>query len=186
MSIAEVSPVRRNSMICPCCLQLVEGAAFLADPTTGQITNGSKTVTLTRKQFSVAQYLINTYPRVSKKDSLYDHVFVDAAGSGPGAKIVDVMICNIRPILAEVGLVIETVWGIGYRLVETDAENAAAIKDTSIRLREKGSMYRWLPQYDEQLLELMRRRNSPTQCATLMRLPYMTVERAYKRLQSQV
>jgi DNA-binding winged helix-turn-helix (wHTH) protein len=180
------APAKRNSMICPCCLQFVEGAAFLADPATCQITNGTRTVKLTRKQFGLAQFLINTYPQVSKKDSIYDQVFMRPDGSGPDMKIVDVLVCQIRPLLAEVGLVIETVWGTGYRLVETDMTNANTIKDTSIRLRDKGSMNRWKPEYDEQLLDLIRRKNSPTMCATIMRLPYMTVERHYKRLQALV
>lgn len=174
-----------NVLYCPCCQQPVEGARFLADPERQIITNGARSVRLSKQQFRLAQFLIRKFPAMASKDAIYDEVFMEANGDGPDMKIVDVIICKIRPLLADVGLVIETMWGKGYRLLEEDSEMALAIKDASIRLRENGG-HRWKPEYDEKCLDLMRRKFTVATAATVLRLPYMTVERAFKRLQPQL
>ena len=156
-----------------------------ADPGRRTITSGARTVKLTDQQFRLAQLLIRKFPGVATKDSIYDEVFMQSNGQGPDMKIIDVQICKTRPLLAEVGLVIETVWGKGYRLVEADSDMALAIKDTSVRLRENGG-HRWKPEYDAKLLDLMRRKFTVATAATVLRLPYMTVERAFKRLEPQL
>lgn len=174
-----------NVLYCPCCQQPVEGAKFLADPDSGIITNGQKSVRMRKQQFRLAAFLIRKFPAMASKESIYDEVFMYSNGDGPSMKIIDVQICHIRPLLAEIGLVIETVWGKGYRLVEADADMALAIKDTSVRLRENGG-HRWKPEYDTKLLDLMKRNFTVSHCATVLRLPYMTVERAIKRLEPQL
>lgn len=172
--------------MCPCCKQAVEDAAFLADPGTLIVTNGLFTAKLTPRQFAVAKVLIDAFPRMVTKEELYDRVFLYPNGEGPEIKIVDVMICKIRPPLAEIGLVVDTIWGRGYRLIEEDKTKANAIRDASVRLREKGTMHMWTAAHDIELLDLMRRKIKPTAAAAMMKLPYMTVERAMKRLQSQL
>ena len=175
-----------NAITCPCCHQPVEDVSFLADPHTLTVTNGTFTAKLTPTAFRVARFLIDRFPSMVTKEAIYDTCFLAPNGDGPEIKIVDVYICKIRPPLAEIGLVIETVWGRGYKLVEEDATKANAIKDASIRLRELGAAHRWTPAHDEQLLELMKRRVKPTVCASIMKLPYMAVERNMKRLESQI
>ncbi|AEG53144.1 winged helix-turn-helix domain-containing protein [Sinorhizobium meliloti] len=171
-----------NALKCPCCGQVVEGVSYLADPISQTITNGVKSVRLTTQQFEVAQFLLESYPRVATKEAIYDRCFMRPTGEGPDMKIIDVRICHIRPLLAEIGMVIETVWGKGYRVVSADATQANEIKEASIRYREQGSAHRWKPEYDDTLKDLMSRRFSITQCATRMKLPYMAVERAWKRI----
>ncbi|QXV73564.1 helix-turn-helix transcriptional regulator protein [Rhizobium phage RHph_X2_30] len=175
-----------NALQCPCCGQAVEGVSFLADPMSQTITNGIKSVRLTAQQFEVAQLLLEVYPRMATKEAIYDRVFMKANGEGPSMKIIDVRICHIRPLLAEIGMVIETIWGKGYKVVSAAATRANEIKEASIRHRELGSAHRWKPEYDQELADLMSRKFSLTQCATKMRLPYMAVERAWKRIQSTV
>lgn len=97
-------------------------------------------------------------------------------------KIIDVIICKIRPVMAELGLVIQTVWGKGYKLVEAQASEALLIKDQSIRLRTPGAAKRWNDELDAELLGLMRRKMSVTQCASIMKMPYMAVERHFNKL----
>lgn len=177
-------PAKRNALICPCCLQFVEGnVSFLADPTTYKVTNGDKTVKLTEQLFKLAKYLIDKYPLVAAKNDIYDRVFIQPNGEGPAMKIMDVRICQLRPQLAEVGLVIETVWGVGWKLIEAPAMEANAIKGLSVRLRGPGSAQRWSTEHDAQLLDLIGRNMRVAQCAAIMKMPYMAVERAYKRLQ---
>lgn len=174
----------QNSLMCPCCNQPVD-AAFIADPYTLIVTNGIFTAKLTPRQFAVAKVLIDAFPKRVTKEEIYDRVFLAPNGDGPEIKIVDVMICKIRPPLAEIGLVIDTVWGVGYRLIEEDKTKANDIRDASIRLREKGTMHMMTPEREAELIDLMRRKFTATGAATIMNLPYMTVERAMKRLQSQ-
>lgn len=185
MNEAIHAPVAPNVLICPCCQQAVEGREFLADPATSTITNGAITVRFTPRGFGVAKHLIDAFPRMATKDAIYDAIFCDAIGDGPETKIIDVYICRIRPAMAELGLVIETVWGKGWRLVEADATQANAIRDAGIHSL-RGRVQRWSPADDVQLLDLIRRRMKPAQCASIMRKPYMSVERRYKRLQASL
>jgi DNA-binding winged helix-turn-helix (wHTH) protein len=180
------APARRNSIICPCCLQFVDDVNILVDSIGCRITNGDKTVKLSRQQFNMAKYLIDCFPRMAEKGDIYSSVFLDEHGEGPDMKIIDVMICKIRPALADVGLVVETIWGKGYKIVMADASDGNAIKDASIRIRTPGSAQRWHPEHDEQLLDLIRRKYKVAACASIMKMPFMAVERHYKRLQSLV
>jgi len=184
--LAEELPAKRNSMICPCCLQFVEDAKFLTDPVNCLITNGDKTIKLTRRQFKLAKYLLDCFPLVATKDGIYDNVYMDMHGEGPNMKIMDVVICHIRPALAEVGLVIETIWGKGYKIVEANPSEALLIKDRSIRARQLGAHRRWSEEHDTQLLEMMQRKMKVSQIAAIMRMPYMTVERHFKKLAPQL
>jgi DNA-binding winged helix-turn-helix (wHTH) protein len=180
--IPDEIPAKRNALICPCCLQFVEGATFLTDPVNCLITNGDKTIKLTRRQFKLAKYLLDCFPLVATKDSIYDNVYLDEHGEGPGMKVMDVVVCHIRPALAEVGLVIETIWGKGYKVIQADPSEALLIKDRSIRERQLGSHRRWSQENDTQLLELMRRKMKVAQIAAIMKMPYMTVERHFRKL----
>lgn len=180
-----LQPAAPNALICPCCQQTVEGREFLADPSTSTITNGAITVRFTPRGFGVAKHLIDAFPRMAMKDAIYDAIFCDAVGDGPDTKIIDVYICKIRPAMAELGLVIETVWGKGWRLVEADATQANAIRDAGIHSL-RGRVQRWTPEDDKILLDLISRKMKPAQCATIMRKPYMSVERRYKRLAASV
>lgn len=177
---------KRNALICPCCLQFVEDSILLADPVTCQITNGEKQVKLTFQQFKLAKYLIDCFPLMATKEAIYDNVFMDMHGEGPGMKIMDIIICKVRPALADVGIAIETVWGKGYRLVAVDPSQALSLKESSIRARSPGTMRRWTKDHDEQLIDLIRRKMKVAACASIMKMPYMSVERHYKRLQALV
>lgn len=175
-------PAKRNSMICPCCLQFVEDAKFLVDPINCTVTNGGKRARFTRKQFRLVKYLLDCFPLLATKEGIYDNVYLNEFGEGPDIKIIDVTVCMIRPALADVGLVIQTVWGRGYKIVEADPSQALLIKDRSIRDREIGSHRRWSKNNDSELLDLMRRKMTVTQCAAIMRMPYMTVQRHFQKL----
>jgi len=174
----------RNSVLCPCCHQPVEGAKFLADPITGMVTNGFVSVSLTPQEIRLARHLFDAFPGMSTKERIHEQVILDIHGQGPGPKIIDVLVCKIRPKLSRIGVAIETVWGRGYRVVEVEPGQAEAIKYDSIRVRTKGSAHRWTEEDEFRLTDLMKRGNSATVCATIMKLPYSTVTRAYKRLQS--
>lgn len=176
-----------NQMFCPCCGQNVEDRNFLADPISNTVVRNNRTTgRLTNQQFRLASYLIQKFPDMATKEHIYDNVFLDVHGEGPEMKIIDVRISQVRPLLAEVGLVIETVWGRGYRLLEADASRALSVRDSSIRNRAPGSSLRWKPEYDTTLVDLMKRKYTVSQCAATMKLPYMTIERHMKILQPRL
>lgn len=45
----------------------------------------------------------------------------------PETKVVDVQIVGVRRALASVGVEIQTVWGVGFRIPEADAETAEGL-----------------------------------------------------------
>lgn len=169
-------------IVCPCCSQRVEGKRLLADEDSGVITNGEVHIRLRAQQFKLAKFLIERFPLTASKESIYDNVFMHYDGSGPEMKIVDVVVCHIRPHLAELGLVIETVWGKGYKLVEAAPQMANSIKDASVRIRLPGTYHQSTAESDKQILDFIKRKMKVTEIATRMNLPYMTVERAVRRL----
>jgi DNA-binding winged helix-turn-helix (wHTH) protein len=174
-----------NALTCPCCRQPVEAVSFLVDAGSQTITNGVFSARFSGREFQVAQVLIDAFPDKVTKAQIYDRVFLDAHGEGPDMKIVDVIICKVRPKLAELGMVIHTVWGIGYRIVEEDRSKANAIREASVKLRDRGSSHRFTREMSVQLRELMARGHKVTACASIMKLPYMTVERAMKRIEAE-
>lgn len=118
MSVVEAkSP---ESIICPCCLQFVEGLDVLADPTSCRISVAGKSVRLKRQWFNLANYLLIRFPLLATRDQIYHAVFMDERGEGPEAKIIDVTVSQLRPVLSDLGFAIETVYGRGYKLVKAD------------------------------------------------------------------
>lgn len=49
------------------------------------------------------------------KERLHELLYVDPSG-GPELKVIDVFICKLRRKVTDLGILIETVWGQGYRL----------------------------------------------------------------------
>lgn len=173
----------REELRCVCCGQPVEASKLLLDPVSCTISKGLKSIRFSRQQFNLASFLIKRFPMAVTKEDIYDQVIMSHTGEGPNVKIVDTLICKIRPYMAEVDLIIETVWGSGYRLVEGESHLAEMIKDASLRARTPGAARSWSPEHDAKLLDLLKRKISVAQCAAIMRMPYATIERHKKILQ---
>lgn len=69
---------------------------------------------------------------VAAKQTVYHALYGDRIDGGPDPKIIDVWVCKMRPKLKPYGLVIETVWGRGHRLVDRQSWAKALKIDTSI------------------------------------------------------
>ena len=84
----------------------------------------SKPVNLTRKEYEIVNLLGVRKGAVLSKTSFINHLY---GGSGePESKIVDVFVCKLRQKLTKAGLegaAIETVWGQGHKLIETQPQN---------------------------------------------------------------
>jgi DNA-binding response OmpR family regulator len=76
---------------------------------------------LTETQRRIIAHLAQTPGRVVRKRQIHDALYFDRIDA-PEPKLVDVMICKIRQQLKKFNAPyrIETVWGTGYRLLETE------------------------------------------------------------------
>ena len=85
---------------------------------------GGKNVSLTKKEYEIANLLGVRRGAVLSKASFINHLY--GGRDEPESKIVDVFVCKLRHKLEKAGLkgaAIETVWGQGYKVVETEAES---------------------------------------------------------------
>jgi DNA-binding response OmpR family regulator len=130
--MSETPPIGHNAMICPTCLQFVDGVAYLADETSCSIAVIGKTVRMKRQQFRLASYMLGRAPLMATRDQIYHAVFENARGDGPDPKIIDIIISQIRPVLVDLGFGIQTVWGRGYQIVRASPDEARKINTTFI------------------------------------------------------
>jgi len=177
-------PTTENVLICSCCGQPVRNSIALFDDNTHVITTTYGSQRFSRRQYRVAKALTDAYPNTATKEHLYDRVFMDATGDGPDIKIVDVVVCHIRPPLADLGLIIGTVWGVGYKMTLTDPAMLEQIKRSGVSIRAAGSRKLWTPDLDPKLMDLMKRKYGVSACARALGMPYMATQRAMDRLQA--
>lgn len=84
-------------------------------------------VTLTKKEYQIAEILALRKGAVLSKEAILDHLY--GGLDEPNPKIIDVFICKIRKKLQSMGVddFIETNWGRGYMVIDhrQDAANSA-------------------------------------------------------------
>jgi len=56
------------------------------------------------------------------KEQILESAYYDRADDPPEIKIVDVFICKLRKKLKPYGVQITTIWGVGYRLEQAQAD----------------------------------------------------------------
>lgn len=83
-----------------------------------------KQVTLTKKEYQIAEILALRKGSVLSKEAILDHLY--GGLDEPNAKIIDVFICKIRKKLQVLGIedFIETNWGRGYMVVDRQPQAA--------------------------------------------------------------
>lgn len=90
------------------------------DPDAYTASRGSETLTLTRTEFDLLHLLMRNPGRAFSRAYLLDAVWGQNYVSGDRA--VDNAILRLRKKLGDLGEAIETVWGIGYRLLPEGEE----------------------------------------------------------------
>lgn len=55
---------------------------------------------------------------ICTKEQLHQYLYAERPDAAADIKIIDVMICKIRPKLKPLGVEIETIWGHGYRIAK--------------------------------------------------------------------
>lgn len=90
-----------------------------------KIYANGKPVTLTKKEYQIAEILALRKGVVLSKEAILDHLY--GGLDEPNPKIIDVFICKIRKKLQMLGVddFIETNWGRGYMAVDHRQESQA-------------------------------------------------------------
>jgi len=87
------------------------------DPATRQVRVGHHQPALTATEFGILELLVRRSPRVVARSSIAVNVWADEADA-MGSNTIDVHLARLRAKLAGGMVRIETVRGVGYRLVE--------------------------------------------------------------------
>lgn len=109
--------LRRNSVDKPVALTVGD---LTLDPVKRIAQRGDQTLALTAREFSLLEYLMRKKGHALTRNQIMDHVW---SGEFEGASnIVDVYIKYLRAKVDQPGMtkLIHTVWGVGYRLGESD------------------------------------------------------------------
>lgn len=116
------------------------------------------------KMAKIAALLADGLPH--SKSAILDHLYFDRPDDPPEQKIIDVYICKLRTALAPFGVTIETVWGLGYRILDgRDALTAIMSGEFPevVAVERRGALvtgkrHRCEAQWEDQVLKALRDR----------------------------
>ncbi len=94
----------------------LECGAIALDEAARRVTVGGRTVDLSPREFSLLEALLRHSGQVLTRDQLLDHAWPFSVAVTPNA--VDAYVHYLRTKLGEAGAQVETVRGVGYRLVD--------------------------------------------------------------------
>lgn len=105
---------------CPCCgASIAPDRGILIDRDGGFIVGNDSVVRLSDLEQQIFMAIWDASPRLLTKEKLMSDVYWRRQDAEePDIKIIDVMVCKIRKRLAPLGVVIDTVWGQGYRILQ--------------------------------------------------------------------
>lgn len=94
-------------------------------------------IRLTKVERRIIDLLSAQPGHVFSKEALMSAVYYDRANDEPEVKIIDVKICHLRKKLVKVDAPkwIETVWGLGWRLVDIPARQGATELQQALKYR---------------------------------------------------
>jgi DNA-binding response OmpR family regulator len=116
--VARVKAVLRRTQRPPEAAAPLRLARLSVDPARREATVAGKPITLRTKEFDVLWVLLRNQGLVLTREQLLNDAWgYDFAGE---TRTVDVHVAHLRSRLAGSGVSIETVWGVGYKLVEGD------------------------------------------------------------------
>ena len=113
--VARVKAVLRRTDPAPSAGRPVEFAGVRVDPARREVRSGDEVLKLRSKEFDLLNTLVANQGLVLSREQLLDKVWgYDFYGD---TRTVDVHVARLRERLASTGAAIETVWGVGYKLV---------------------------------------------------------------------
>lgn len=105
---------------------MLQHGALQLDPVSQQVTYGSKLLTLTPKEYLLLDYFMRHPTQVLSRSALLDQLWEFNQESGEGT--IKTHLTNLRSKLKAAGSpkhFIETVYGVGYRLMSLPAQTLA-------------------------------------------------------------
>jgi DNA-binding response OmpR family regulator len=96
-------------------------AGLILEPEAYQATLGNTPMELTRTEFELLHFLLRNPGRAFSRAYLLDAVWAESYVTGD--RSVDNAILRLRRKLGDLGEAIETVWGVGYRLLPEELVN---------------------------------------------------------------
>jgi len=113
--VARIKAVLRRAEVSPKAPEAVELGRLRLDAARREAWVGDKPIALRPKEFDLLWAFVQNRGLVLSRDQLLDSVWgYDYYGD---TRTVDVHVASLRDKLEESGVVIETVWGIGYKMV---------------------------------------------------------------------
>ena len=112
--MARVRALQRRSPALASTVLVVGDLVF--DPATREVHIGSAVPKLTMIETAMLEVLVRRSPAVVPRRSIAQHVWEDEADA-VGSNTIDVHVARLRSKLAEADVRIETVRGVGYRMV---------------------------------------------------------------------
>lgn len=111
-----------ESTCCPTCGQALPATPVRVDVVACVAVANGRSISLRPMEADCLGALAAVMPRVATRDYLME--WIDFQSDPETDLCIKVLICRLRPKIAPIGLIIETVWGSGYRLA---AETAPAM-----------------------------------------------------------
>lgn len=100
---------------------ILEIGNIRVDVTNQSITIHNEGVTLNRKEFAILMYLISNKGRLVSKTALAEHVWGDHIDESDSFEFIYSQIKNLRKKMNDLdsGIEIQSIYGVGYKLIET-------------------------------------------------------------------
>jgi DNA-binding response OmpR family regulator len=114
--VARVKAVLRRSETLPAEHTVLRLGSLEIDPERREVRVAGQETSLRTKEFELLLALAKRPGFVFSRDQLLEHVW--GYSFGGGSRTVDVHVARLRDKLENSGVCIETVWNVGYKLVE--------------------------------------------------------------------
>ncbi len=163
------------SATCPCCGGPVDTVKLELNHDERIVRRGGSFARIGPHPFAVLEALVEAYPRVARRESIHSRLYeMRADGEEPDVRIVNVYVCHLRRDLKPLGLTVLSVWGQGYRLVETAADGEGIeVEKSRSQLVHADSDLR--PAERMRMAELVSRGASVTTVARELGKPYRKI-----------
>ena len=108
-----------NACLCPVCgssLSMVQDVKFV--PNEKMIVGRGRVARFTPSEWQILNYLVEKNGALVKVEDMHAYLYQLDPNGGPEMIIISVYLTRIRKKISGLGLIIENIWGQGYRLVK--------------------------------------------------------------------
>lgn len=112
-------------MQCPTCGQPCQTPDLRVD-LSGFAARGDRVVKLTHQQAEILDTIVKAAPNTARYGRIFAAVYGLQEEPGDAMNVLRAQVARMKAPLAILGLKLQSVYGEGYRIVETDAAEAAA------------------------------------------------------------